>query len=97
MLSAMNTATIAIEVAPQVADILRKLEQRAEAQGVTLDQLLLPLVPLNEEKAERPFYETATPEEEIAELNAWAASHDPNTPVLLDDSREGIYEDDWER
>lgn len=93
----MTTPTVTIEVAPQVANLLRKLQQCAEAQGVSLDQLLLPLVPLIGEGGERPFYETATPEEWIAELNAWASSHDPNTPVLLDDSREGIYEDDGER
>ncbi|MDQ2800663.1 MAG: hypothetical protein M3Y13_13625 [Armatimonadota bacterium] len=41
----------------------------------------------------RPFYETATAEEWIDALNQWARSHDPNGPVLLDDSREIIYED----
>ena len=93
----MTTSTVTIEVAPQVANILRKLQQRADAEGVSLDELLLPLVPLDRLDTKHPFYETATPEEWIAELNAWAASHDPNTPVLLDDSREGIYDDDSER
>ena len=40
-----------------------------------------------------PFYERATTEEWIAALDLWANSHDPNGPVLLDDSREIIYED----
>ena len=42
---------------------------------------------------ERPFYETATTEEWIAAWHEWTHSHDPNTPVLLNDSREIIYED----
>jgi len=90
----MNTETVTIQVAPQVAAILDTLQKRADAQGVSLDALLLPLVPLNGSDSERPFYETATPEEWIKELYAWAESHDPNTPVILDDSREVIYEDD---
>ena len=90
--SAMTTPTVTIEVAPHLASILRKLQQRADAEGVSLDELLLPLVSSKSNDTERPFYETATPEEWIAELNAWAASHDPNTPVL-DDSREDIYDD----
>lgn len=40
-----------------------------------------------------PFYETATVEEWITAFHLWTSSMDPNTPVLLDDSREGIYED----
>ena len=43
----MEPQTITIEVAPLVAEILRRLEARAKAQGVTLDSLLLPLVPEN--------------------------------------------------
>lgn len=41
----------------------------------------------------RPFHETATPEEWVAVFQLWANSHDPNGPVLLDDSREILYED----
>ncbi len=41
----------------------------------------------------RPFYETATPEEWVKAWHEWTHSHDPNGAVLLDDSREGIYED----
>ena len=83
---------VTIQVAPRVAAILDTLQKRAEAEGVSLDAILLPLVPLNGSDGERPFYETATPEEWIKELYAWAESHDPNTPVILDDSREVIYE-----
>lgn len=41
----------------------------------------------------RPFYETATPEEWVAALYRWSEGHNPNGAVLLDDSRERIYED----
>ena len=41
----------------------------------------------------RPFYETATPEEWVKAWHEWTHSHDPNGAVLLDDSREAIYED----
>ena len=41
-----------------------------------------------------PFYETATPEQWAEALHAWAASHDPNAPLLSDKAidRESIYE-----
>lgn len=102
----MSIQTTTIEVDQSTAAILQTLKAEAEAQGKTLAALLSPLLPTNgvhsfneiatpeENRKERPFYETATPEEWIRELNAWAASHDPNTPVILDDSREAIYGDD---
>lgn len=101
----MSVQMTTIEVDQSTAAILKTLKAEAETQGKTLAALLKPLLPTNgrnseetltavEQKEERPFYETATPEEWIRELNAWAASHDPNTPVILDDSREAIYGDD---
>jgi hypothetical protein len=41
----------------------------------------------------RPFYETATPEEWVKAWHEWTHSHPSNGPVLLNDSREIIYED----
>jgi hypothetical protein len=43
---------------------------------------------------EKPFYETAPREEWLKAFNEWVNSHDPNIPVILDDSREAIYKDD---
>ena len=42
----------------------------------------------------KPLYETATPEQWIEALRSWAASHDPNKPLLSDEAtdRERIYE-----
>jgi len=90
----MNTQTVTIQVAPQVAAILDVLQKRAEAEGVPLDALLLPLVPLNGAEGVPPFYETASTEEWLKAFNEWVDSHDPATPVILDDSREAIYGDD---
>lgn len=102
----MSIQMTTIEIDQSTAAILQTLKAEAEIQGKTLAALLTPLLPTNgahpsneiatleEKQEERPFYETATPEEWIRELNAWAASHDPNTPVILDDSREAIYGDD---
>lgn len=41
----------------------------------------------------RPFQETATPEEWVKAWHEWTHGHDANTPGLLNDSREVIYED----
>lgn len=94
----MNMQMVTIEVAPQTAAILLSLQKAAEAKGVSLDSLLMPLLPISEgmngENGRCAFHETATAEEWIKELYAWAGSHDPNTPVILDDSREAIYDDD---
>ncbi len=42
----------------------------------------------------KPFYETATPEQWGEALRAWAASHDPNAPLLSAEAinRDSIYE-----
>lgn len=102
----MSIQMTTIEIDQSTAEILQTLKAEAMTQGKTLAALLSPLLQPNgkhstdqivtpvEPKEERPFYETATPEEWIRELNAWAASHDPNTPVILDDSRAAIYGDD---
>jgi hypothetical protein len=60
----MNTQTITVELQPSTAAILRALQVKAEAQGVTLDSLLLPLAEgLKGKEHDRPFYETASTEE----------------------------------
>lgn len=47
----------------------------------------------SESEKERPFYETATPEEWIKAFQEWAASHSGDRPSLSDEaiSRESIY------
>lgn len=73
-----------------------RLTEQATEHGQPNDQYALSLLDgaLNATSSERrPFYETTTPQEWVAALNEWASSHDPNGPVLLNDSREVIYED----
>ena len=89
----MNAQTVTIQIAPQTAALL---EARAAAQGVSLDDLLRAVFEQsNGAKEERPFYETATPEEWVQEFTKWAESHGTNTPGLTreDVSRERMYED----
>ncbi|MUG99272.1 hypothetical protein F7734_46080 [Scytonema sp. UIC 10036] len=62
-----------------------------------LDAMLERLVKSKQKEAkERPFYETATPQEWVNALREWSESHDRNIPLLSDYavSREGIYEDE---
>jgi hypothetical protein len=84
-----------IEVDRDSASIIQLLKERAAAQGIPLDTILRRLTSevLNG-APEKPFYETATREEWLKAFNEWVDSHDPNTPVILDDSREAIYGDD---
>lgn len=87
--------TLMLELSPEKEAWLR--EQAAQS-GQEPEQYALGLIDQvieadTLEVAPRPFYETATPEEWIAAFDEWTASLDPNTPVLLDDRREVIYED----
>jgi hypothetical protein len=83
----MNTQTETIQVDPSTAQMLRALQVKAEAQGKTLDELLQPLI---EENGTHTVFEL-TPAERANAFREWANSHDPNTPVILDDSRDAIY------
>ncbi|MBW4509467.1 MAG: hypothetical protein KME64_23550 [Scytonematopsis contorta HA4267-MV1] len=51
---------------------------------------------LVEPEVKPPFYETATPDEWVAALREWSASHDRNKPLLSDYavSRESMYDDE---
>ena len=100
----MTPQLVTIEVEPTTALLIQTLQERARAQGVTVDALLRPLVEDGEPVTngapaapteERPFYETATPEEWVKAFRAWADSLDYDTPglTLEDVSRESIYED----
>lgn len=68
-------------------------EEREYALGVLDHALGTAAEVMTKAPEERPFYETATAEEWVAAWHEWTHSHDPNIPVLLNDSREIIYED----
>jgi len=84
----VNTQTITIEVAPQVARILLALQQRAEVEGISLDALLLPLLQ-HGDAADGGGLET-TLEERANEFVQWLKAHSVKG-VIADDSRESIY------
>ena len=88
----MNTQMTTIEVDQNTAEILQMLKAKADAQGVTLDTLLQPLVENGGAQGEeKPFYETATPEEWVKAFREWVASHEGRGYGFVDDSRESIY------
>lgn len=81
-----------LEIKPETAEMLAA---QAKAQGMSVDDYLRSLLPpTNGHSEEKPLYETATPGRLAQAYVEWAASHDQNTPVVLDDSREVIYGDD---
>ena len=76
-----------------ITQVLVKITKRSpEEIKPHLDAMLDLLV----EPKERPFYETATPQEWVRALEEWAFSHQgQNVPLLSDEavSRRGIYEE----
>ena len=79
------------EVKPETA---RMISAHAKARGLSVDEYLTSLLPERKNGGEKPLYETASPDELANAIIEWASSHDLNTPVVLDDSREAIYDDD---
>jgi hypothetical protein len=86
----MNT-TSSEQIAPE---IVQAIIAKAMARGMSVNDYLRQETN-GDQLSERPFYETATPEEWIKEFTKWADSHDPNTPALPIEavSRESIYSD----
>ncbi len=88
--------TITLELKPETE--ARAIEQAA-AHGLPVEDFLASVIEgsLNGGEggvATERSYDTMTPEERARAWEEWAASHDPNTPVIFDDSREAIYGDD---
>jgi hypothetical protein len=76
------------------ADTAETIAAQARERGLSVDDYLRTLLPAdNGQDEKKPFYATATPDELALAYAAWAASHSPNTPVVLDDRRQSIYED----
>jgi hypothetical protein len=85
----MTTQTVTIQVAPQVAQLLLALQRRADAECVTLDSLLLPLVSVNGDAGKEAGVEM-TPQEKADDFVRWLKDHAVKG-VVADDSRESIY------
>lgn len=77
------------------ADTAEIIAAQARERGLSVDEYLRTLLPPEyAQTKEEPLYARATPEELALAYGEWAASHSPNTPVVLDDSRQSIYEDE---
>ncbi|HEY3135385.1 MAG TPA: hypothetical protein VGL29_04985 [Blastocatellia bacterium] len=81
-----------LEIEPETAEILAS---QARALGLSIDEYLRTLIARTNERAEeKPFYQSATPQELAQAYVEWVASHRPSSHVVLDDRREVIYGDD---
>ena len=79
-----------IEVTPTIAKLIRALQAKAEKHGIPLEDWLQMIS--ENGIAQTPVEMTAA--EKARAWEAWATSHDPKTPVILNDSREMLYEND---
>jgi hypothetical protein len=94
----------------QASEFLRQIEETHREDIETITQVLVRITSrspdeikpyldamlsqLVEPQQERPFYETATPDEWVAAFRSWVESHrELNLPTLSDEaiSRESIY------
>jgi predicted transcriptional regulator len=91
--------TVTIELKPEIE---KRLAEEADKKGLPIETFIEAFIEENleetEEKEEKkkPFHETASREEWLAEFRKWIESHkDKDYPVLPDEaySRENIYED----
>jgi len=75
------------------SDIAEQIATQAKARGVSIDEYLRLL--LEEQAAKAESQVPLSPQEKARLWREWAASHDPNTPLLSDEaiSRETIYEE----
>ena len=89
----MSGEMTTIEVDHNTATILEALKAKAEAQGMTLEELLRVITADTNGTQEKPFFETATPEERAHAVEEWASRHRSSAPPLSDEaiSRESIY------
>lgn len=78
-------------VTEQVADKLQKLPRAAQEEVLDFVEFLLE----KSARRDRPFEqgEKSNGEQKAREIEQWAKSHSFETPVILDDRREAIYED----
>jgi hypothetical protein len=74
-----------------VESLAQIIQSLTPEEQTLLEEKMHPTLP----DKERPFYETATPEERAKAFREWAESHrtDEDSPILSDEaiSRESIY------
>jgi hypothetical protein len=88
MMKGMNSQTVTVELEVSAAEILRALQEKAEAHEVTIETLLRPLIEENGTQKAKPS--EMPPEERADELIRWLKAHSVKG-VIADDSRESIY------
>lgn len=91
--------TVTLELKPETE---KRLAKKAKENGLPIEDYLEVFIEDNlqddveAEEREKPFYETATKEEWIAEFDRWIESHrNENYPLIPDEAlrRENMYED----
>ena len=85
----MNSGLTTIQVSVETAEVLKMIQAQAEARQLPLDVYLRALAERANGAAE-PTVEISS-QEKVRMFREWVAGLDPNTPVVLDDSREAIY------
>ena len=84
--------TMTIELKPEIE---ARLKTEAAALGLPVKDYLESVIESQLTNVGRELgSENSTPAERARAWEAWAASHSPNAPVILNDSREALYEDD---
>lgn len=81
--------TVTLELKPEIES---RVSAKAKSSGKTIENFLVEIIEksISLEREEKPFYETASDAEWIAELDSLAAFSD-KIPIDFDDSRESIY------
>ena len=82
-----------IKLVESLAQVVQSLSP--EERSLLEEKLKAQQQQTSAEGKERPFYETATPEEWVKAFREWAQSHSRHQPSLSDEaiSRESIYGD----
>lgn len=84
--------TVTIELRPELEE---RIKSEAAALGVPVEDYLESVIESRLSNGGREVDpENSTPADRARAWEAWAASHNPNIPVILNDSREALYEDD---
>ncbi len=81
--------TVTLELKPEIES---RVNAKAKSLGLTVETFLVEVIEetINKKVDEKPFHETASDEEWIAELDS-LAEFSYKIPEMWDDSRESIY------
>jgi hypothetical protein len=84
--------TVTIELKPEIEERIRS---EAAALGVPVEDYIESVIESQlSDWGREVASENSTPADRARAWEVWAASHNPDTPVILDDSREALYGDD---